>query len=429
MPRILPFLLILMLGSGLAIAEFGYVGCSTPDTAHSFDLTTHTVGPVIDLLPEGNYPYDATIKPDGLEVWIPGASGDGVTVISRVTNLIIAQIPTGDYPVSVAFNGDGTLALVSCRSGGRIDLINTNTYTLFGSLPIQSDYLGPGNIAFDPLSENFYVVDWYGDSIYEIAPDGLSVLREVNLGSSLWQLTVETNPGHNLYVTDRGTDQVRVVDPVTLMETATVGVGDDPWGIDINAEGTRVVVACEDSHNVHVIELPAMNTVVVPLAADADPRDVDIHDGFGLAYVPSGSIAGTDFVYTISMDNYGVGNISIPSANPNVVAVQAQAGSDPTGVAEAPAARSLLTLHPNPFNPTTSARFSLSDAAGVRLDVFALDGRLIRTLLGGAALPRGDHAIDWDGRDQAGRALPSGVYLMQLQTGRSSEVIKATLLK
>ena len=52
------------------------------------------------------YPYDATILPDGSEVWICGASGDSVVVIDRVTNSITHRIPVGEYPNSVVFTDD-----------------------------------------------------------------------------------------------------------------------------------------------------------------------------------------------------------------------------------------------------------------------------------------------------------------------------------
>ncbi|MCP4247429.1 MAG: hypothetical protein GY778_10315, partial [bacterium] len=85
---------------------FGFSGNSGNDTLTVFDLTTGVaVGADIDLLPEGNYPYDTTIHPDGSEVWICGAVGDGVIVIDttpHANHARISQTGSAYYPADVA---------------------------------------------------------------------------------------------------------------------------------------------------------------------------------------------------------------------------------------------------------------------------------------------------------------------------------------
>ncbi len=96
-----------------------------------------------------------------------------------------------------------------------------------------------------------------------------------------------------------------------------------------------------------------------------------------------------------------------------------------------PVATRLLGNAPNPFNPQTSIRFALAAAdAGdrVRLRVYDVRGKLVRTLVDGA-LPAGEHAIVWDGRDGQGRAAASGVYLYRLETGRQALSGRMLMLK
>ena len=76
-----------------------------------------------------------------------------------------------------------------------------------------------------------------------------------------------------------------------------------------------------------------------------------------------------------------------------------------------------LGNRPNPFNPLTDIRFTLTRAAGVTLDVFDLSGRRIRRILGAVELPAGPHAAQWDGTDDRGKASPSGVYLYRIESG------------
>jgi len=263
-----------------AVAFDGFVGCSNSDDCFSFDPVTYVPGAAIDLLPEGNYPYDATISPDGGQVWFTGASGDGVVVIDRATNSVIQQFAVANYCIGVAFNLDGSRALITSRDDEVIKIIDTATYAEVGSLPFPTDYQGPGNIAIDPRSGSFYVVDWYNDYLVEVAPDGSGVLRSADFGNSLWQVVVAPD-GQHVYVTDRSLDQVVEIDTATFTVTRTFHVGDDPWGLDISGAGDLLVVACEDSHEVILIDLVSGDTTPIALDATADARDVDILDTDG----------------------------------------------------------------------------------------------------------------------------------------------------
>lgn len=102
----------------------------------------------------------------------------------------------------------------------------------------------------------------------------------------------------------------------------------------------------------------------------------------------------------------------------------------PTGVDDAPASPG-VTLHqnvPNPFNPTTTIRFSVSEESHVQLAVYDVAGRLVRTLVDGIK-PANEYAIDWDGLDNDGLAVHSGVYFYRVEAAGYSDVRKMTLLK
>ena len=307
---------------------YGYTGASASDEAAIFDLQTATLVDRLSLLPEGDYPYDATMTPDGSEVWIPGAIGDGVIVIDTATNSIIQRVAVGEYPVSVAFRQDGAYAFVANRDTEDVTVVDTASYAVVDTIPLPTYYLGAGNLALNPDSGDMYVVDWYGDYFWVLDPQTFTVTQEVLLGSSLWQLVVSPL-GNRLYITDRGLDVVHVLDTADLSVLTTIPTGDDPWGIDITPDGTLIYVTNEDSHNLTVIDATnnsVVTTVALPHGSDSDPRDVDFSANGRYAYVTSGSVTGDDEVYVLDTSTHTVAaRISVaPAGNPNVVAVAPQ---------------------------------------------------------------------------------------------------------
>jgi predicted outer membrane repeat protein len=84
--------------------------------------------------------------------------------------------------------------------------------------------------------------------------------------------------------------------------------------------------------------------------------------------------------------------------------------------------------YPNPFNPETVIGFALPDAGNVRLEIFDLLGRKVVTLLEGPMNP-GAHQVRWDGFNQQGSPVASGIYLYRLQVGAQQIQKKMVLLR
>ena len=101
-------------------------------------------------------------------------------------------------------------------------------------------------------------------------------------------------------------------------------------------------------------------------------------------------------------------------------------GVDPGG--EGPPPFRLGRSYPNPFNPLTTVRFTLHEAGPVELAVFDVAGRRVATLVE-RPLDAGAHAETWNGTDDAGRRVASGVYLLRLAAGGRTAARKAVLLK
>jgi pullulanase len=94
-------------------------------------------------------------------------------------------------------------------------------------------------------------------------------------------------------------------------------------------------------------------------------------------------------------------------------------------------APTLLVLRPNvpnPFNPQTTIKYDLPESGPVRLSVFDVAGRLVRTLVDDT-MPQGSHEAVWDGTDASRRAVGSGSYLARLEFGGKVEVVRMGLVR
>ncbi len=99
-----------------------------------------------------------------------------------------------------------------------------------------------------------------------------------------------------------------------------------------------------------------------------------------------------------------------------------------TAVENTPRLAVLGQNYPNPFNPTTAISFNLPRDGRAKLQVYDTRGRLVRTLLDGHRVA-GPYTEVWDGRDNNGRGVASGVYMYRLIAGDVEQQRKMTLVK
>jgi ligand-binding sensor domain-containing protein len=98
------------------------------------------------------------------------------------------------------------------------------------------------------------------------------------------------------------------------------------------------------------------------------------------------------------------------------------------GTAARPARITLDGNYPNPFNPSTTLSFTLSEPGNVELAVYSITGRKVRTLVSGV-LPAGERVAVWDGTDETGTPVSSGVYVARLRAGGMVSSRRMLLLK
>jgi hypothetical protein len=135
--------------------------------------------------------------------------------------------------------------------------------------------------------------------------------------------------------------------------------------------------------------------------------------------VPGGAASG-EFVTATATD--AAGNTSEFSACIEVTIV----GVDDEG--KLPTEYALFSNYPNPFNPGTTIKYALPKTSEVRLTIFNLRGQPVRTVVK-SNQPAGFHTVEWDGRDEAGVTMASGMYLYKIEAGSFVQTRKMMLMK
>lgn len=130
-----------------------------------------------------------------------------------------------------------------------------------------------------------------------------------------------------------------------------------------------------------------------------------------------GDPAGT---WSTGQPNPGNFNAISNPGDPNSTAVE--------NLTEVPTSYRLLNNYPNPFNPTTTIEFDIPQSENVSLNIFNINGELVRTLAG-EKLQAGHYIKVWDGINDKGNQVSSGIYIYKLTAGRFNHAVKMVLMK
>lgn len=254
----------------------------------------------------------------------------------------------------------------------------------------------------------------------EISVDGTRALVSKEDGVSLVDFSQPETPA----VLGSWPSTAAVSAHVLVGSVAWVAVwGNGVYALDLSDPAQPQVIATwDESQWVDGLTLNAGLLYVVSahdgvFALDVrDPYQPQLVDAISLAGAEEGLVVAGGTLFAITSEH------GLTMTGPACLAQAAGvAGVAPRGLA--------LSASPNPFNPRTSIAFTLDAAADVAIDVHDVRGLHVRALLAPTRLGAGPHTQAWDGRDDAGRPVPGGVYLASVRHGAERERVKLTLLK
>jgi len=141
----------------------------------------------------------------------------------------------------------------------------------------------------------------------------------------------------------------------------------------------------------------------------------------------------SDATYTVTIKKTGFAdkNVQVPVGSSNLdmgTIVMTPGYSDDSDMVSTPKVTALKSNYPNPFNPATTIAFDVACEGRVVLNVYNIKGQRVTTLVDDVR-SAGSHKVVWNGVDDAGRAVSSGIYFYRMQTEGYTSVKKMLLMK
>ncbi|MCA9731049.1 T9SS type A sorting domain-containing protein [candidate division KSB1 bacterium] len=141
----------------------------------------------------------------------------------------------------------------------------------------------------------------------------------------------------------------------------------------------------------------------------------------GMSYTDANVVTGSKYYYRVAAFDF----------SENQGEMTAELTASITGVAAEvalPTEFALMNNYPNPFNPETTIEYQLPEQGHVLLRVYSMLGTEVRTLVQGSKAA-GSYSVVWDGRDNNGSVVPSGMYMYRIESGSFNAVKKMVMMK
>lgn len=188
------------------------------------------------------------------EAFVTNQSSNTVSIVDLDRNEVVATVPVTGRPAGVTVAPDG-LVYVTSPEDKKVSILDPDTRKIEAEIPLGS---GPLGITSNPVTGDVYVADWDEDVVFVLRDRHLSATFAV--GDSPSGLAV-TPDGTGLLSADRDSHQVSVIDLATDKVIKTVPVGIRPFGVTVDAAGKLAYTANVGSNDVSVIDLETLEPI------------------------------------------------------------------------------------------------------------------------------------------------------------------------
>jgi len=306
--------------TGVVVVPLAWVTNTTSDTVSVIDTDTNTV---IATIPVGDGPMGVALTPDGTRAYVTNSNNDTVSVIDTADKTVITTIPVGDGPRGVAFTSDGQRVYVTNELADSVSAISVTSNTVFdtialpaGARPLgiliprgQEQDQGAGTASFG-LDEITTFSTSPGDIDFHVVEDRIPIGDGPKGGADKSEGGVFTRA----YITLENVDKVAVLDTTVEPNVVikNIAVGDQPAGVAITPDGSRLYVANSGTNTVSVINT-SDNTVIKTITVGSNPK--------GVAITPDGARG--------YVTNFGSNTVSVIDTATNAVVATIAVGTNP----------------------------------------------------------------------------------------------------
>jgi YVTN family beta-propeller protein len=208
-------------------------------------------------------------------------------------------------------------------------------------------WLLPAGVGAEPFA---YVANRTGNTVSVVDGASNTLTATIAVGANPWGIAVNAT-GSRVYTANQGANNVSVIDTASNTVTATIAMGNQPLGIAVNPSGTRVYVGNYSDNTVKVIDTSS-NTVVATIPVGNGP--------IGIAVNPAGT--------RVYVANSPGSSVSVIDTGTNTVTATVPVGNGPVGIAINPAGTRVYTANSNTNNisviDTATNTVTTSIAAG-----------------------------------------------------------------
>jgi len=436
------------------------------------DRTSETFDQVIETIPVGQNPLDALVTPDGDRLIVSNVGSADLTIVdaddqSMTFNSVLATLSTGSSVRSVAVTPDGGRLYVGTNDGYLVvDVVNFAVVATVGtgsttkSIAVTPDgallllLTTEGAVLFFDIgagspTENQVVGQvGTGTSVKSIAvtPDGgmLYFIMELFDAIEVYRLSVDTSAG----VRGGAPDEAQTRVHATIVDT--LYAGEDPCEMVFGPNGSGIAAVT----NAGDLSVSIFDPEYVPIAVMLSLFEARQVDRGALISWTTAVEPGVIGYHVMRAENpegeylritdapvaaRGVGarysfvDDSVRPSSTYFYKLEVMLGREAReefGPVEFTyiAAFALRQNVPNPFNPATRISFTIPEACHARLAIYDVSGREVKALVN--RLLRADHyQVVWDGTNNRGARVASGIYFYRLEAGRYAATRKMVLLR
>lgn len=327
------------IGVDVNVGGVRLIAVAEVETVGETDLTSNTTSTVVDVTGTG-----------GRQLWVANAGSGTVSVIDPSTNTVTSTLTLSTTVGDVAFSDDGSLGFVSVPGLDRVSrfdvpsgfqltplgatqadqLLGTTDGQLFvsalgsSSISAVDPTTGVLNHTYtagtDPLgmagaldASAVYVANRTSDTVSVLDPATGAIVATIPLNTGDFPVDLTLSPnGKKLYVVNHFGNSITVIDTATRTITNTIAIGSGPQGIAISPDGQRLYVSDFDDDAVLVIDA-ATESVITSIVVPGSPN--------GVVASPDGTA-----VYVTA---YNGGNVAVIDTSTNLVVATISVGSLP----------------------------------------------------------------------------------------------------